>query len=98
MHCLYNSQFFSTQKIRGRRISKEESASWPRSWDQSRDANRAPDNDLHTNLAKSAQLRVSNLIKLEPKLEPKLGSSWATVNHPIGNYRKLFDHMILPLF
>lgn len=66
MHCLYNSQVFFTQKIRGGRISRQESPSWEPSWDLSWDANRAPDHDLRPNLAKSAQL----------------GAKLATVNHP----------------
>jgi len=48
---------------------------WDVSWTSSSAANRAPEHDLHSNLA-------SNLLKLGPKLRFKLHPSWLSVNHP----------------
>ena len=42
MYFLHKSQIFSTQKIKGGRILREESASWEQSWDPSWDANCGP--------------------------------------------------------
>ena len=59
MHCICKSLFFSTQEIRGGMISREYKLGSELGW-----PNRARDHDLHPNLAKSTQLRGSNLTQV----------------------------------
>ena len=73
MGFLHNSQFFSAQRIKGDKISREERPSWEPSWDQSWDANRASDHDLHPNLMKLGKLCPPNLAKVGHRVEGQVG-------------------------